>query len=381
VHPKTSLPADIPSRGGPATVLDPVALLAAPGPNGAALLSVLDSMGPEETPALVERLVHHRVDGLAWRALGGLPAAATDEWLRATLRRRHQQRAAATLAQGLALAEVLEVFSRAGLPAVVMRGLRTIEWIYKDAGARPFEDHDLLVRPADETAAAAALARLDYEAVARGLYRRGTVNIDLHTDPIGARRRPSRGALFPIDVEALFRAAGPGRVAGAPALLLAEEDEILLLALHLVKHSFDRLVRTADLAHLLAVHGRAVCWERVRERAEAARALRLVGLAFGAAESLGVATPAPIRLDGPPSGLTGLLLRRVRALRPLPYSGEILMALAAPRLADRLRFLFDALAPAGEAPAEGWRAADLPRRTVVLLDGAAREIRQRRRTG
>jgi hypothetical protein len=62
----------------PEPVLDPLALLASPGPNGPALLSVLHSLGPEEIPGLVERLVQHRVDGLAWRALGGLPGAETD---------------------------------------------------------------------------------------------------------------------------------------------------------------------------------------------------------------------------------------------------------------------------------------------------------------
>ena len=372
-------PAGVDGRMDPQPVLDPLALLAAPGPNGPALLSVLHSLGPEEIPGLVERLVHHRVDGLAWRALGGLPAAETDTWLRATLRRRHQQRAAAALAQGLALAETLDMFAAAGLPVIVMRGLRNSEWIYRDAGSRPFEDHDLLVRPQDEPGAAALLARAGCEAIAPGLFRRGGVTFDLHTDPLGARRRPGRARVLAIDTDALFRDARSGRVAGAQALLLQDEDDALLMAIHVVKHSFDRLVRTADLAHLLAVHGRALSWERVREKAEGARALGLVGLAFGAAESLGVTAPAAVRLEEPVRGLTGLLLRRVRALRPLPYSGELLVALAAPRLRDRAAYLLDALLPAGEAPADGWRAVDLPRRTVVLLDGAVRSMRHGRR--
>jgi hypothetical protein len=363
----------------PEPVLDPLALLASPGPNGPALLSVLHSLGPDEIPGLVERLIHHRVDGLAWRALGGLPAAETDNWLRATLRRRHQQRAAAALAQGLALAETLEAFADEGIAVVVMRGLRNSEWIYRDAGSRPFEDHDLLVRPQEEAAATALLTRLGCEAIAPGLFRRGGITFDLHIEPLGARRRPGRARVLPIDTEALFRDARPGRVAGAPALVLQDEDDALLMSIHVVKHSFDRLVRTADLAHLVAVHGRAISWEHVREKAERARALGLVGLAFGGAESLGISAPGPIRLAEPVRGLTGLLLRRVRSLRPLPYSGEILVALAAPRLRDRAAFLLDALLPGGEAPADGWRPADLPRRTVVLLDGAVRAMRHRGR--
>ena len=62
-----------------------------------------------------------------------------------------------------------------------------------------------------------------------------------------------------------------------------------------------------------------------------------------------------------------------------PYSGEILVALAAPRLRDRAAYLMDAILPGGEAPADGWRARDLPRRTVVLIDGAVRSMRDRRR--
>src|SRR5437899_7892912 len=45
-----------------------------------------------------------------------------------------------------------------------------------------------------------------------------------HTDPLGARRRPGRARVLAIDTEQLFRDAYPGRVAGAPALLLQDED-------------------------------------------------------------------------------------------------------------------------------------------------------------
>ncbi|HET8945624.1 MAG TPA: nucleotidyltransferase family protein [Candidatus Polarisedimenticolia bacterium] len=359
-------------------ILDPLALLASPGPAGPAVSAILQGIPTEQIRSLLDRLVYHRVDGLAWRTLSCLPADGRNDWLRATLRRRHQTRAAATLAQGLALAEILEGLDRAGIPVVVQRGLRVVEWIYKDAGARPFEDHDLLILPRDAAGAAAVLTRLGYEAIGPALYRRTTVLVDLHIDPLGAARRPSRARVFPIDLAALFASARPGYVAGGPALLLRSEDDLVLMALHVVKHSFDLLVRTADLAHLLAVEGRALSWERVRETAERARAFRLVALALGALLPFGVEPPAPFRLDEPVGGLTGLLLQRVRALRPLPYGGEVLMALQAPRFADRVRFLFDALLPAGESGPGLDRIAAAPRRGVVVLEEAVRERRARR---
>lgn len=357
---------------------DPVALCAAPHPDHAALLGALQAVRGAAVTALVRRLAWHRVDGIAWRTLAAMPPEGIDPWLRATLRRAHQQRAAATLAQGLALAEILEALGHAAVPVAVLRGMRAVEWIYKDAGTRSFEDHDLLIRPADEAAADEALRRLGFERLAQALYRRGGVDVDLHVDPIGARRRPSRARLFPVDTDALFRRARPGWVSGGPALLLADEDDILLMALHLVKHSFDRLARTADLAHFAAGEGRHFSWERLAERARSIGAHRLVALAFGAAETLGVRTPPAIAFDRGPGPLETLLLDRVRDLRPLPYGGEILMALQAKRLRDRLLFFWDALLPHGEARHGRIAAADLPGRAVVLLDGAARRRADRR---
>ena len=357
---------------------DPVLLLASPRPPGPALRDALREPDGKPDTRLLDRLIYHRVDGLAWRAIASLPKDGIDPWLRATLRRRHEQRAAATLAQGLVLCEVLERLDRTGIPVAVMRGLRAIEWIYKDAGARPFEDHDLLIRPQDDAGARSVLTDQGFAEASPGLFRRATVSIDLHTDPLGARRRPSRARLFPIDVETLFRDAEPGWVAGGPALLLTPEDDVLLMTLHVVKHSFDRLIRTADLAHLLAERATALCWEAVREKAERARALRIVGLALLASEPLGVVAPSAVRTEEPATWLETLLLRKAEELRPLPYGGDLLMALSSRSLRDRLRFLIDAVLPGGEAPPPGRAAADLPRRAVVLLDGAARQIRERR---
>jgi hypothetical protein len=340
------------ARPGGAGRTDPVALLASPAPALSELRETLEDLSPRASAALLERLVHERVDGLAWRNIAALPAGAVDPWLRATLRRRHQARAAATLTQGLVLAEILEALHRAGIPVAVHRGLRAVEWIYKDAGARPFTDHDLLIRPPDAFAAGAVLARLGFEAISESFFRRATVFVDLHTDPLGARRRPSRARLFPIDTDALFREAGEGLVAGAPAILLRPEDEVVLLAIHVVKHSFDRLIRTADLAHLLAL------------------------------DPLGVRPPDVLACDeGSLGGLERLLLGRVRSLRPLPYAGEILMALQAASVADRVRFAWDALFPhdgAPDAPVSRHEREAAGSPHVAVFEEAACDRRDRR---
>ncbi len=353
-------------------------LLASPVAGQGTLRAALASIPGTRIPHLLERIAWHRIDGLAHRSVHRLGPTGAHPWMQSALKRRHQRLAAATLAQGLALAEVLEDLHRSGIAVLVMRGLRHAEWIYADPGARPFEDHDLLVQPPDEGGAAAALRRLGFENPGPGLFRRGGVLVDLHTDPLGARRRPTRHEIFPVAVERLFRRASPGRVAGAPALILEPEDELLLLAVHLVKHSFDRLVRIADLAHALAIHGGSIDWSRVRERAAAARLDRVLARALEAATMLGVGIPEPFR--GAPAGrLERALMDRVGRLAPLPWTGELLMACSSGAVLSGARFLMDALLPAGDLPAHRFaRAAALPARAVTVTAGAVRWIADRR---
>lgn len=356
-------------------------LLAAPVPRDDRLAEALRAIDPAGLPALLERIAFHRIDGLAHRAVGRLPQANVDPWLRSALRRRAQRFAAATISQALALGEVLEALDHCGIPVVVMRGLGTIESIYGDPSLRPFEDHDLLVPPESRKAARGALLRLGFDEKTPTLFRRGGVIVDLHTDPLGAGRRPTRQAAFPVSVRDLFERATPGRVAGAPALVLEPEDDLLLLAIHLVKHSFDRLIRIADLSHFV-FHKRGVLdWNVLGRRAESCGAARLLTWALEAAGILGVGVRA---IDLPAAGGGGALERylmgRALALRPLPYSGEILSILAASGPAMRARLLIDAFWPESERPRDSWeRASALPRRVFDLALGGARQAAARRR--
>ena len=356
-------------------------LLATPIPQDDRLRDSLRALAPAGMAALLERIGFHRIDGLAHRAVCRLPQREVDPWLRSALKRRAQRFAAATISQALALAEALEALDRRGIPVVVMRGIETVETVYGEPSLRPFEDHDLLVLPEDEAGTRSALVGLGFVGETRTLFRRGGVILDLHTDPLGARRRPTRQAAFPVSVPEIFARSSRGRVAGAPALVLQPEDNLLLLAIHLIKHSFDRLVRVADLSHFV-FHKRGVLdWSVLGKRAEACGASKLLGWALQAAGILGVGVRAIDRPATEDDGaLERLLMARALALRPLPYSGEILMMLAARGLGTRVRFLLDAFWPAGEVQPAGWkRARALPRRVFDLAVDGTRQAAARRR--
>ncbi len=302
-------------------------LFASPAPHPEALARALSRVPPGDLPILLDRIAFHRIDGLAHRALSLLPAGEAHPWLKFTLKRRHQRQAARALAQGLDLAELLDALDRAAVPVAVLRGLRAAEWIYRDPGARLFENHDLLVRPGDLPAAGPVLRRLGYEECAPRSFRRGGTRVDLH---VGGPR--TRGSFIPFSVASLFAEALPGLVAGAPALLLRPEDDLVLLSLDLIRRSFGRLLEIADLGHFLAAHGRMICWEAVRRRADSARTLRLVQLALASPAAVGVCAPEALH-PGALDPVEGFLLRRALELRPVALSGQILLALARPIVA------------------------------------------------
>jgi len=356
-------------------------LLASPRPDRTALRDAIAALCAQAVPPLLEALRFHRIDGLACRTLTALPPEMIDPWLRSTLKRRSQKLAAATLAQGVALAEVLDALHHARIPVMVMRGLRSAEGIYEDPSVRPFEDHDLLVLPGDRPRAATLLERQGLEPISRGLFRRGGLLIDLHVDPLGAARRPARTLLLRMPAEELFERAAPGSVAGAPSLLMDPADELLLLAIHVVKHSFDRLIRIADVAHLLALPEGAVQGEAALRRAELSGGRRILHWVFAAAGTLGAPLSRELRAAPEAGPIDSIIMRRIVRLRTFPYAGEILMTLAIPGWGGRLRFLIDALFPSLPAPRPSWRqAVVLPARTAGIVRQAAAQIRARKET-
>ena len=105
----------------------------------------------------------------------------------------------------------------------------------------------------------------------------------------------------------------------------------------------------------------------------------MLGWALESAARLGAHSPDDLRPDGGSGKLETLLMQRALALRPVPYCGEILMALASPSWRQRLRFIMDALLPAGDYGDEGrGRVIALPRRSLDLMHQATWRASMRR---
>jgi hypothetical protein len=241
------------------------------------------------------------VAGLVYRGLTLDPAAAlVPERVRVELRQVAREQAAAHAWQEAALAELLDAFWRHGISPVLLRGHALVVSLYgSDGSLRPQLDHDLLVPQREMTEAHRVLRGLGFEegTEARDVFSRDDATVDLHHDPYDRSRVPSRARVIRADVEGVLRRAVEVRVAGHVVLQPCPSDRVLLLSTHLVKHSFDRLIRMVDIAE---------CWRQTPPDAEAVeeRARR-----EGTADAVYYAlTAARARLDAPvPRGLLARL--------------------------------------------------------------------------
>jgi hypothetical protein len=199
-----------------------------------------------------------------------------------------------------ALSQVLEALRARGIPVIVLKGAALVETVYGNLARRTMHDLDLLVHPEHAATAGEALEVLGYapdewyrprEWYLANLHhlvplKRDGVTVEVHHHLLP----PSVPVLVP-DAE-LWARARATTIGGAPALVLAPEELVVHLVLHLVLA--NRWVRglsaLRDIAEVVARHGDALDWERVEAYgAPAPRAIH-AGL-FVARDLAGAAVP------------------------------------------------------------------------------------------
>ncbi len=181
------------------------------------------------------------------------------------------------------VSELLWLFHQANLPLILLKGIALVERVYPAAEQRPMQDIDVLVRRADFERAAALLQAHGYqfsnkasvwnEAFAREFmgnvaYRKAGVTFDVHWHPVTMSWFRATTA---FDLDGLWSRAIPTEIAGAPALRLCPEDEILHLCYHTaVHHGLAHPHGIRDILGVLRVE-RDLNWSVLAERARAWR--------------------------------------------------------------------------------------------------------------
>jgi hypothetical protein len=147
------------------------------------------------------------------------------------------------------LESLLKEFAERGIEVLALKGPVLGAMLYGDVTARSCNDLDVLVRGDDYQRSEALLLDLGFIACStlddyhRRFLRRG-VPVELHFDIASPRH-------FPFDVDGVWNRSRVEDFRGAPVRVMSDDDLILFLCLHGLKHGFFRLIWILDVARAL----------------------------------------------------------------------------------------------------------------------------------
>lgn len=220
---------------------------------------------------------------------------------------------AAVLGMQAELARLAAGLDAAGVEALALKGPAFARLVHGRADRRSCRDLDLLVRPAQEADALAALGRLGYAVAQRDdnatvLHRvDGRGMVELHT------RLGDGEATFPERVARPFETAVAVTLAGTPVRTLPADLALAYAAQHGTRHLWRVLLWVWDMA--VAARNPAVDWTAALETARRLGVERQLALGVALADALfGSGLPEPLAGD---RRLIARGIRHAAALAPV----------------------------------------------------------------
>lgn len=264
------------------------------------------------TPVLVKQIENHFADAVppAIRQKLGAAIEQSTYW---------------NLWQAGELHRLLELFQRAGVPAVPHKGLWLAQVAYGGWAVRRITDLDLLIRARDFWRAQEILLAEGYapypqlserQTQAYVQYRhelafQHSANrfiVDLHWGVWFAR------TILRFERMRFWERLRPVNIAGKTVTGLAAEDALLLLAMHGLVHYWSSLNWVMDIGQLIRAHPNTFDWTLVLRQAERLGVVRVLFIALNLARDLtALDLPAEVAARIEQDALARALAERFRA--------------------------------------------------------------------
>lgn len=300
---------------------------------------------------VLQTALRHRVAGLVYRHLRGMPAGTVAGNVLEALRGEHLLTATRNLRLMGELREILKQFDAHGVSGIPFKGPLLAIDVYGDPALRSFGDLDILVRKEDLPAARQILATRGYlraQTLTSGqqaaLYRSGHEDVFVRDGEfvVELQWQPAK-AVFQISVDlAAWWARAENRcLAGRPVRTLARDDLLLLLCVHGSRHAWERLTWICDVAETIR-NSPHLNWGAVVSQASESRLSRSVRLGLYLAEHL-LDAPVPdsvsrwIRQDATVPRLAEVVCTQLFAGRSTPAHYLRLQFGLRETLMDRIR--------------------------------------------
>lgn len=203
------------------------------------------------------------------------------------LQARYRAQLMFTLGMTSELFRLLELYRKADLETMMVKGPVLSVRAHGDPGLRQYVDLDLLVRHRDIENATILMEQAGYESdVAIEAIRAGKIPgeylfrkpgtkllVELHTE------HTFRYFPKPLPLEKYFTNRTEVMVDGHGVPALSAEDEFVLICIHGAKHFWERLMWIADVAAMMK-NARDLDWNKVRLSAKQVGAERMVNVAM-----------------------------------------------------------------------------------------------------
>ena len=261
------------------------------------------------------------------------------------------------------LGKVLRGFQEEGIPVIVLKGACLAKAVYENIALRSMGDVDLLVRRADLGKTAQVLRRHGYTA-GYDFQVENEAAIHCHLPPMRGSRKLTIevhwtifdftrfAALEEEEMDHVWARAQPLNIENVPCLMLAPEDMILHLCIHISRqHLFDmRLRGFLDLRQVCKRYGETIVGDALWQRASQWRVRRAVALtAFLAERWVGLGLGEDSRhlrdLERPDPEIMAWIEKKILAESSLGMGVELPEFVAGKSYKQRLRVLWRRLFP------------------------------------
>jgi hypothetical protein len=186
------------------------------------------------------------------------------------------------------LPEIFQAAQKARIRMLLLRGIHLTEVFYKDPGLRSSVDADLLVHEPDLARIATLLAGLGFRQhrIYRNLYFRDNCCLDLHTHPLNERRKRVRHLVYPLHFDDIWQDRTSFTLGTTSINASSIYDELLLSALHSIKHAFSHLKWSLDMAAIIHRTDSPINWNQLAQRAADSNLQHGLWLALSIASTL-----------------------------------------------------------------------------------------------
>jgi hypothetical protein len=233
---------------------------------------------------------------------------------------------------------------------MTLKGASLLDHPYPRVGMRPMSDLDLMVRPEEYERFIRLLYRLEYEhdSTIPHYLCKGRSVIDVHIHALNTDRIANRSELFPSGMEPIWANSLPQQEGYHWIRRPDDVDNTILLAQHLMKHSFSSLIWIVDICMLVKNRDSAF-WTKLAKRADQLDQTRPLSYALYLTKGLfGVDPPRGCWFDDLNKDLSwlerGILGTRIKG-QTLYRLGPLMALFCLPGLKARVIFLWETIFP------------------------------------